>query len=320
MPLHTLADMTSDTYTEAWLAGPQGTQFYTRTYLASPASSKAVLVFIHGFAEHVGRYTEAHPQLAAHGINVFTFDERGFGKTVLDAAHKSKSSAYGKTSGEDQMDDVRWAIEHARTTFPGLPVFLSGHSMGGGEVLNFPIRRPEAASVLSGVIACSPIVHQTKPASKLQRWLGGKAAVLTPYMAIPAPLDFADLSHDAAYNKMCSIDPLAELKGTLRGISDMLNWGEELLTENYKKWPKALPILFLHGTGDQITSHVAAKEFHDKIVADDKNMILYADGFHELVHEPAHKDKVIADMKAFMDAHMPKPAAAAEPESAEAKL
>ncbi|KAJ6589975.1 Alpha/Beta hydrolase protein [Mycena vulgaris] len=319
MPLHSQADMISDAYTEAWLPGPQATQFYTRTYLAAPASSKAVLVFIHGFAEHVGRYTEAHPKFAARGINVFTFDERGFGRTALDAAHKSKDSSYGKTSGEDQMDDIVWAIDHARKTWPGLPAFLSGHSMGGGEVLNFPIRRGATAAALAGVIACSPIVHQTKPASKVQRWVGGKASALLPYVTIPAPLNFADLSHDAAYNKMCSTDPLAKLQGTLRGISDMLNWGEELLRENYKKWPKALPILFVHGTGDQITSHIAAQEFHDKIVADDKNIILYTDGFHELMHEPAHQEKVIADIISFIEAHASNPAdAGAAPE--EAKL
>ncbi|KAJ7099505.1 Alpha/Beta hydrolase protein [Mycena belliarum] len=316
--------MTSDAYTEAWLAGPQKTQFYTRTYLAPPASSKAVLVFIHGFAEHIGRYTEAHPQLAAAGVNVFTFDERGFGKTALDEEHKSKSSAYGKTSGEDQMDDICWAIEHARSTFPELPVFLCGHSMGGGEVLNFPIRRADAAKVLAGVIACSPIVRQTKPSSKVQRWLGGKVAMVTPYMTIPAPLDFGHLTHDAAYNKMCETDPLAQLKGSLRGISDMLNWGDELLLKTHKNWPKALPVLFLHGTGDQITCHAAATEFYDKIVSDDKNMIYYEDGFHELLHEPAHREKMLADMVAFVEAHLPKSAAPASvaPESkiVEAKL
>lgn len=186
-PLHAFADMTSDAYTEAWLSGPQATQFYTRTYLASPAA-KAVLVFIHGFAEHVGRYTEAHPVFAASGINVFTFDQRGFGKTVLDAEHKSKTSEYGKTSGEQQMDDVTWALEHASKQFPGLPIFLAGHSMGGGEVLNFSVRRN--ISLLSGVIASSPLVHQTHPASKVTRWFGGKAGAVMPYFAIPAPLEF----------------------------------------------------------------------------------------------------------------------------------
>ncbi|KAF7362331.1 Hydrolase-4 domain-containing protein [Mycena venus] len=251
MPIHSQNDMVSDAYTEAWLVGPQSTKIYARTYLAPPSESKAVLVFIHGFAEHVGRYTEAHPQFAARGINVFTFDQRGFGKSGLDAENKSASSAYGKTSGADQIDDIQWALDHVRKAFPGLPVFLSGHSMGGGEVLNFPVRRD--ASILAGVIASSPIIRQTKPTSKITRAVAGLVAAFNPYLLVPARADYNDLSHDAEYNRMCSTDPLSPQQGTLRCTMDMLNWGDELLRVNYKKWPRTLPVLFVHGSGDQMT-------------------------------------------------------------------
>jgi hypothetical protein len=76
------------------------------------------------------------------------------------------------------------------------------------------------------------------------------------------------------------------------------------------------------------------KQFHDKIVSDDKNMIIYPvgslvlflpsfpyafcqqDGFHELVHEPAHREKLINDEIAFIEARLSKGTAA----PAEAKL
>ncbi|KAJ7189545.1 Alpha/Beta hydrolase protein [Mycena pura] len=297
--------MTSDAYTEAWLTGPQSTKFYTRTYLAPTDTSKAVLVFVHGFAEHVGRYTQAHPVLAARGVNVFAFDERGFGKTALDEANKSKTSAYGKTSAADQMVDIAWALGHAAGAFPGLPLFLMGHSMGGGEVLSFSSRRPEDASKLAGVISSSPLVHQTKPASKAARWAGGIAGVLFPYMPIPAAVDYNALSHDPDYNKLCSKDPLAKLQGTLRGVGDMLNWGEMLLISQYHKWPKSLPVLFLHGSGDEVASHSATQKFHDKIVCDNKKIIIYPGGFHELVHEPSHREKLFDDIMTFIEEHIP---------------
>ena len=120
-------------YTEAWLPGPRSTQFYTRTYNSTKGDAKAVILFIHGFAEHVGRYTHFHPLLAEHGIAVFAFDQRGFGKTAQDEGHKSKDSAYGKTSWNDQMTDIEWALRHAKEEFPGVPVFLMGHSMVGLE-------------------------------------------------------------------------------------------------------------------------------------------------------------------------------------------
>jgi hypothetical protein len=86
---------------------------------------------------------------------------------------------------------------------------------------------------------------------------------------------------------MCRNDSLSKLQGTLRGLTDMLNWvrtvlsfvrtlqqllqGDELLHVNHTKWPKTLPvspffsgrkdsvlivlfleILFVHGSGDQV--------------------------------------------------------------------
>ena len=123
--------MSTAKYTEAWLSGPQDTNFYTRTYAPPPSTpSKAALVFLHGFAEHVGRYTHFHPLLAERGITVFTYDQRGFGLTAQDTeGNKSKGSAYGKTSWKDQMKDIDWAISHVKDTLKGLPIFLMGHSM-----------------------------------------------------------------------------------------------------------------------------------------------------------------------------------------------
>jgi acylglycerol lipase len=84
---------------------------------------------VHGFCEHIGRYEHIHPLFANRGITVFCYDQRGFGKTALDAENKSEDSAYGKTSGKDQAADIEWAIKHAKKEFGELPMFLMGHSM-----------------------------------------------------------------------------------------------------------------------------------------------------------------------------------------------
>jgi acylglycerol lipase len=114
-------------YEESWLAGPRSTQFYTRVYKAT--SPKAILVFVHGFIEHIGRYEYVHSIWASRGITVFTYDQRGFGKTATDKEHKSKDSSYGKTSWHDQFTDIEWALKHAKSEFGDLPLFLMGHSM-----------------------------------------------------------------------------------------------------------------------------------------------------------------------------------------------
>lgn len=123
-----IVKMSDAPYTESWLAGPRNTKFYTRQY--TPTSPpKALLVFMHGFIEHIGRYEHVFPYWKNRGIAVFSFDQRGFGRTAEDKQHRSKDSSYGKTSGEDQVKDCEWAIKAARDGLDGVPTFLMGHSM-----------------------------------------------------------------------------------------------------------------------------------------------------------------------------------------------
>ncbi|KAI1782744.1 lysophospholipase [Ganoderma leucocontextum] len=277
-------------FTEAWLPGPDGTQFYTRTY-PSPTPPRAVVLFVHGFAEHVGRYEWAHGVYAARGITVFAYDQRGFGRTALDKAKKSAGSAYGRTCRREQLADIEWWVKHVRREYPDVPVFLMGHSMGGGLVLAFgtqagapPVK--ETLSMLAGVVASSPLVLQTFPASKVLRFIGGKASALLPNVLVDAPVAVEDLSHDPVANEANANDELCIQKGSLKGVHDMLTGGEHLLANDYKHWPRNLPLLLVHGDADRITSFTAARELFDKVEAADKTFMPFEGGFHELVHEP----------------------------------
>ncbi|KAL0072551.1 hypothetical protein AAF712_000314 [Marasmius tenuissimus] len=298
-------------YTEAWLQKPEPhtIKFYTRTY--SCQQPKAVLVFIHGFAEHVGRYDHIHPRFPKHGIALFTFDQRGFGRTALDEKERSKDSSWGKTSWDDQMQDISWALKHAQETFPGIPLFLMGHSMGGGEVLGYTTVSGDKslATSLAGVIASSPLIEQAKPAPKLLRWIGGKASILSPYTVIPADLNPDDLSRSKEANDAYMKDPLIKQSGTLRGISDMLTKGEELLKKQaYKHWPPGVPALFIHGTGDRVTSYTASQTFYDNLSIKDKKIRLFDGGYHELVNDPGDvPDEVVKEIFSFIDSHLQSP-------------
>ncbi|PIL33649.1 hypothetical protein GSI_04272 [Ganoderma sinense ZZ0214-1] len=288
-------------FTEAWLPGPDRTQFYTRTY-PSASPPRAVLVFVHGFAEHVGRYEWAHGVYASRGVTVFAYDQRGFGRTALDQAHRSAGGGYGRTSWHAQLGDIEWWVRHVKKEYLDVPVFLMGHSMveedvdtrmeGWGLVLAFGTRGAQGppaqatVSMLSGVIASSPLVLQTFPASKVLRFIGGKASAVLPNVLIDAPVAIEDLSHDPVANEANANDELIIQKGSLKGIHDMLTGGEHLLASDYKHWPRNLPLLVVHGDADKITSFTASKELFDKVEAADKTFTPFEGGFHELVHEP----------------------------------
>lgn len=81
--------------------------------------------------------------------------------------------------------------------------------------------------------------------------------------------------------------------------------GRKLLEHNHQFWPSTLPVVFLHGDADQITSVAATEAFCEKIPAADKRVHKFAvslsnsrtyqfyetdekvqNGFHELMNEP----------------------------------
>lgn len=114
-------------YTAEWLEGPGGHRFYTRTFSAT--QPKAAVIFVHGFADHIGRYTSFFAEFPPSGITVFAYDLRGFGRTALDEDLRSSDAAFGKTSTLHEQEDMEWWVTYVALKYPSLPLFLLGHSM-----------------------------------------------------------------------------------------------------------------------------------------------------------------------------------------------
>ncbi|KAI0687103.1 lysophospholipase [Cytidiella melzeri] len=296
-------------YVESWVAGVDGHRFYTRTYAATFPT--AIVLFVHGFAEHVGRYEHVHVKYPARGITVFSFDLRGYGRTALDAANKANGGGYGKTSWKVQMQDIEFFGRYLEKEYHGVPLFLMGHSAGGGQALAYFTRptappSPEATKLFKAVICSSPCITLTNPKPRIIRWIGGKLALVTPYLLIPADVGVENLSRNPVANEASAKDPLIKSRGSLRGLDDMLTGGENLLAEDYKRWPKDLPILFIHGTGDRITSHKATEEFYNKINCTDKKLSLYDGAYHEIVHEvDGLSERLFDDCVSWIEGHLP---------------
>ena len=86
----------------------------------------ALLLFIHGFSEHIDRYDHVFSNFAERGIKTFAWDQRGFGRSAVNQAD------WGKTGGtEKALQDIDYFVskskEEARQK--NIPLFLFGHSM-----------------------------------------------------------------------------------------------------------------------------------------------------------------------------------------------
>jgi acylglycerol lipase len=67
------------------------------------------------------------------------------------------------------------------------------------------------------------LILQTHPAPKFQRFGAGIISAIVPTLLIPAEVKAEDLSHDPAVYEAYKADPLINMKGSVKGLHDMLS-------------------------------------------------------------------------------------------------
>ena len=84
--------------------------------------ARAVLVLVHGYGEHSGRYGNLVKPLAELGYAIYAFDLRGHGESPGQRGH---IMGWG-----DYREDLQRFLHHVQELEKDRPLFLYGHSMG----------------------------------------------------------------------------------------------------------------------------------------------------------------------------------------------
>src|SRR5262249_15880245 len=84
---------------------------------------KGVIIIVHGFNSHSGYYQWVAEQLTSNNCEVYALDLRGHGN--------SDGERFYIQAYNDLIGDIDQLVTLAKTTHPGLPMFLLGHSAGG---------------------------------------------------------------------------------------------------------------------------------------------------------------------------------------------
>jgi alpha-beta hydrolase superfamily lysophospholipase len=194
---------------------------------------KAIIVLVHGIAEHSGRYERAGDLLSDAGFHVRSFDLIGHG-----ASGGERVDCEDWNHFHDQTEEhMSWALEQ------GPPVVLMGHSMGGNLALGYVIegRPPPDLLVVSAPALGGGAAWQRVAAS-----IGAK---VLPTLAIPQNIDGAALSRDPDVGDSYFVDPLVHTKATFRlgaalfQAMDDVREGADVIDT---------PTLVLHGGSDKI--------------------------------------------------------------------
>jgi acylglycerol lipase len=246
----------------------------------------AAIALVHGLGEHSGRYSHVAEAFTLKGYSLTGFDLRGHGKSEGVRGHSPSYDAL--------MLDISQNIGIVREHFPGVPVFLYGHSLGGNLVLYYCLtQKPD----LKGAIVTSPALGTAEPVPAAKLIMGKLMYNLAPAMQMENGLDRSGLSRDSEVEKIYSSDPLVHSKISTRWALDMLNNGRYII-DHAGEFP--IPLLLMVGTADRLIS-VKLTENLAQGVSISKITFQKWDGFYHELHNEPEKAKVMDVMTDWLD-------------------
>jgi acylglycerol lipase len=276
---------------EAKWKSQDGLDIFAQGWNPDTNPPRAVVCLVHGIGEHTFRYLKVAEAFSKEGYALFGADLRGHGKSGGRRGHFPSIKAV--------LNDIDLLLEHARTRYPGIPLILYGHSLGGILVLFYGLKqKPD----IKGVIATSPGLHtalEEQPAKVMAaKFLGS----LIPRVSIPSGLDVNAISHDGEVVELYKNDLLVHNKMSLgfgKIMLSVIKWTLEHASEF------SLPLLLMHGKSDSIAYPASSTEFAAKL---DKNckLVIWDNAYHELHNEPI-KDEVFKTMTTWIDERLKKP-------------
>jgi acylglycerol lipase len=244
-------------------------------------ASEAVVVLVHGFTEHGGRYAHVAEALNRRRLAVYAVDLPGHGRSDGDRIWIDAFDEY--------LDDVEFYLNRVRSREPGKPMFVLGHSMGGTIAALLVIERGLDAR---GLVLSAPAVKLGATVFPILRRLASLVARFFPRLRL-VHLGAGKLSRDPENVARFRADPLV-FHGSIP-----VRTGVEILEAIERIRRRAasarLPLLVLQGTGDAIIDPGGAADFCAQAGSTDKTLKLYDGLYHDLFGEP-ERERVLADL------------------------
>ena len=246
--------------------------------IVSPGDKlRAVIILIHGHGEHIGRYNHVAEHFVKKNIGFTGVDLPGHGRSDGKRGHiKSFSQLY-------EMADI--LLHECRKTFPGIPVILYGHSLGGVIALDYILKKN--SEVKAGVIT-SPLLRMAYKPAPVKVAMASVIKYILPGLTQSSGLPVHYISHNPEEIEKYKNDALMHDKCSASLFDGFITAGKRCLKHASEL---KLPILILHGSDDHITSPDASREFASKTPM--AELKIWDKGFHEL-HNETFREEVLS--------------------------
>jgi len=254
----------------------QQTKFHGINWL--PEKFDRVMVIVHGIGEHIGRYDQVAAFFLKEGFAVIGIDHYGHGKS-----DGKKGASKGFAFMFDYLQDFLGYVKESY----GKPVVMYGHSMGGGVLTGFLLKRDP--DIRAAVISAPALIIGTRPGGFLKGVLKVLSAV-APNIRINQGLDINKISHDKRAVEKFRADPLRHNQLSLRLANDMIQNGAWSLLHAGEL---RVQTLLIHGDADEFTAVEGSRLFAERAPAALLTYREWEGMYHEMHNEPDSRDVLL---------------------------
>jgi acylglycerol lipase len=268
-----------------YLVTPDGLYLPLRVW-QPPGKVRAALIALHGFNDYSKAFDALGPALAARGVAVYAYDQRGFGNAPY----------RGLWPGTERLTkDLATAAELVRAAHPGVPLHALGESMGGAVIM--AALSGKTPPKVDGAILSAPAVWGRATISPLQVAALDTLVRIAPGVRLrPQGMSIRAsdntemlraLGRDRWFIKETRIDALWGLVNLMdRALAAAPNLNHQLLV--------------LYGEQDEIIPRQSTCRMLASLPASPRRwrVVLYEDGFHMLFRD-LRGDRVTADIAAW---------------------
>ena len=276
-------------HTEGHFEGLKGLKLYYQGWQPDQ-NPKAVLLILHGLAEHSGRYKNVVDYFIPLGYAVYGYDQRGHGKSPGARCYVDRF--------QDLVVDLNTFVTMVNKFHPGLKVFLMGHSIGATVAVTYSVQYPDA---VAGLILSGAVLKPGESITPLMKIMALVLSVLFPRMGV-SPLDSSTISRDKAVAIAYDNDPLV-YRGKIpaRMGAEALNIMEKYLPPRLGEIE--LPLLIMHGGEDRLSNKEGSIFLYKGAASTDKILKIYEGLYHEIYNEP-ERAQVFADVETWLARHL----------------
>ena len=259
------------THQQSTLSSNSGCRIYTQNWQPSD-EPQAVLILVHGLAEHSNRYVGIANYFTEQGYAVYALDHEGHG-------HSQGLRGY-INSFDDFLTTLDQYLNNIANQHPGKKLFLVGHSMGGVISSAYLLEHQQklAGCILSGAaLATGDVI------SPVQKVVLNTLSKVLPKLPV-LQLEANDVCHDPAVVEAYKNDPhVFTGKIRVRLITEILRTADRVLKNAANI---SLPMLILHGGDDKMASPSGSEKLYAGISSSDKTLKIYPGLYHEIFLEP----------------------------------